>query len=110
MKKTLIIITAFLIVLCMSSSFADSSDRYKSISFAADIRRLVILQNKFNATHDPVEKYYYSQAMLDYMHGLEERIEIVNDVYYKTAILILTGEIDIPQHKTNYISPDNVGP
>ena len=112
MKKILTILLTIFILLCLNSSIATSQNEV-GISFTKDIKRLTNLQKKFNETSDPLERYFLTEAMLDYLGEMREKIEKTNAIYYKTAILILTGEIKLPDrspHEYPKLPPGTIGP
>lgn len=71
----------------------------KNINLDKDIDRLRVLQQKFNSSNNPVERYMYSSALVDYLHKLMHRVEDINEVYYRCSIPIITGEIPNPINK-----------
>lgn len=71
----------------------------KNINLSRDIERLTVLQQKFNSSNNPVERYMYSSALVDYLHKLLHRVEDINEVYYRCSIPIITGEIPNPINK-----------
>lgn len=56
-------------------------------------KRIVKLQNKYNESNSPLERYYYSQAMIDILEEMQEVLKEANKVYYRPAIMMMTGEI-----------------
>lgn len=69
------------------------------INLQTDTKRLKVLQEKFNAANNPVDRYNYSAAMIDYIERMLIRIKETNKVYYNPAILVLTGEISNTKKK-----------
>lgn len=102
MKKVFII--ALTLLLIMSSSLWNSglfgfntTQREKfmapEINLQTDIKRLKMLQMKFNNSDNPTDRYDYSAAIIDYLERVVIKMRDINEVYYNPAILILTGEI-----------------
>jgi len=96
MKYISIIVLCFMLILISPlSTIAIDPDKAHphTIDFKRDVDRLMILQAKFNHSSDPVNKYLYTMAMIDYMEGMIQKAENMSDTYYVPAILIMTNEL-----------------
>ena len=91
MKLKVILLLVTTALLCSSISFP-SNNTTTSINFEKDFDRLAILQYRYQNSNNAVDRYNYSSAMVDYLEEMTKRVKEVNSIYYRPAILILTGE------------------
>lgn len=107
------IIKACLMVLALLLIFTSSSNTHilqsketkkMEIDLTKDFQRLTILQEKFKQSTNPLDRYNYSSAIIEYTERMLKELKEINSVYYKPAMLIMTGEIPDPRDP-QFISP-----
>ena len=98
--KMCLIGLVLILIATSSSTHVVVTEQHKktgAIDFTKDFERLTILQKKFQESQNSVDKYTYSSAMIEYTERLLDHLKEVNAVYYKPAMLIMTGEIPDPR-------------
>ena len=93
MIKKFILIFSFVLIL-ISSPVLSSDIPISSLDITGEINRIIILQNKFNNTKEPIERYKYSSLMVDYLDALKTKMEDIKKAYYIPALIMSTPEID----------------
>lgn len=91
MNKVYSVVMLLLLLIYPYKAYSDEA----SIDFKKDFERLQILQEKFQNSTNPIDKFNYSSAIIKYTEDMLERLKQVNEVYYRPAIMMLTGEIGI---------------
>ena len=104
LKMCLIGLALLLIATSSSTHIISKDGKNATIDFTRDFKRLTILQEKFQKSTNPVDKYNYSSAIIEYTERMLKELKEINSVYYKPAMLIMTGEIPDPRDP-HFVAP-----